>query len=104
MFNNCPVKIIEVHNTLSELTIFDNDTLFDTDITEVEPIPLTKDILKNNGWKRQWNYIYTNKEFPYIELYYSDNKYKLTEMGVNIGNKFISMISSVHELSTFYGH
>lgn len=50
LFHLVPVKIIEVHNTVGELTVADASTVFSTPVSEVEPIPLTEDILKKNSF------------------------------------------------------
>lgn len=75
LFNLVPVKIVEVHNTLGELTVADVSTVFNTPVSEVDPIPLNESILKENEFAYEpdteggyywvkWNCLYldTNKD------------------------------------------
>lgn len=48
MFNLAPVKVVEIHNTLGELTVADISSIFDTPASEIEPLPLTIEILEKN--------------------------------------------------------
>lgn len=97
MFGLVPVKIVEVHNILGELTVADISSVFDTPASEVTPMFLDESILKNNRWIRNNNDIFTKAGCSYIEIYHC-NKYKLHEFGVNIGDRCMIIISCVHEL------
>lgn len=87
-----PSQVTSVSANLVEV---DND--FVSDPNEMSPIPLDEDILKEYGWKRSNTEIFTNSEYSYIEIYYC-NRYKLHEFRVNIGDRCMKIINSVHEL------
>lgn len=40
---------------------------------EIEPIPLTEEILEKNGWKEEAANDWWNKEIPILNMYYSNS-------------------------------
>lgn len=53
-----PVRVVRISELDGSIGVFDNDKLFD--ITAYEPIPLTKEILEQNG------FVITNEDCPFV--------------------------------------
>lgn len=63
---------------------------------DIDLIHLTKDVLEKNGWSRNKNENYVNKKYSFIEIYPCSRK--ATEFGINVGDRCMIIIDSVHEL------
>ena len=63
---------------------------------DISPIPLTDKILEENGWSRNKNENYVNKKYSFIEIYPCSRK--ATEFSINVGDRCMIIIDSVHEL------
>ena len=84
---NRPVRVEELH-----VMIFDDIRLVFTP-RDIEPIPLTKEILEKNGWV--WNNLPFEQYWEQygLCLYYVGNGYR-----INCGINVCMVVDSVHQL------
>ena len=76
-FIKSPQGIVEVHNVLTDSVIakYDKRGMYIFYTTDIEPIPVTKEILKKIGFEEHKDNVL--KEFSYYRYWDKEHKYKL---------------------------